>query len=95
MLGEVLEDPEKNVFGGMASKEMTVAYKLMIDLILATDMSRHGELLNALKALTTEQLNNELPLTSTQEEEVGKESGGAVVNQKRFDYRLQSLSWLG
>jgi cAMP-specific phosphodiesterase len=39
-----------NVFGGLTPAEASLAYKLMINNILATDMARHAEIVAAMKA---------------------------------------------
>ncbi|EAN76578.1 cAMP-specific phosphodiesterase [Trypanosoma brucei brucei TREU927] len=42
---EILSDPESDVFGGLEGAERTLAFRSMIDCVLATDMARHSEFL--------------------------------------------------
>ncbi|RNF15303.1 cAMP phosphodiesterase [Trypanosoma conorhini] len=43
---EILSDPDSDVFEGLESADRALAYRAMIDCVLATDMARHNELLN-------------------------------------------------
>ncbi|RNF03032.1 cAMP specific phosphodiesterase, partial [Trypanosoma rangeli] len=39
-------DPDSDVFEGLDGADRTLAYRAMIDCVLATDMAKHNELLN-------------------------------------------------
>ncbi|KAF8280938.1 putative cAMP specific phosphodiesterase [Trypanosoma cruzi] len=43
---EILSDPDSDVFEGLDAADRTLAYRSMIDCVLATDMAKHNELLN-------------------------------------------------
>ncbi|ESL06854.1 cAMP-specific phosphodiesterase [Trypanosoma rangeli SC58] len=43
---EILSDPDSDVFEGLDDADRTLAYRAMIDCVLATDMAKHNELLN-------------------------------------------------
>lgn len=43
---EILGDPDSNIFMGLSQQDLTFAYRGLIDCVLATDMARHGEMLN-------------------------------------------------
>lgn len=43
---EILSDPDSDVFEGLDDADRVLAYRAMIDCVLATDMARHGELLD-------------------------------------------------
>ncbi|CUG90589.1 cAMP-specific phosphodiesterase, putative, partial [Bodo saltans] len=53
---EILGDPESNIFAGLNQHDLTFAYRGLIDCVLATDMARHGEMLNNYIAMVA---NNE------------------------------------
>jgi cAMP-specific phosphodiesterase len=43
---EILADPGKNVFDGLEPQDKTRAFRQLIDCVLATDMARHGDVVN-------------------------------------------------
>nr|CCC92770.1 putative cAMP-specific phosphodiesterase [Trypanosoma congolense IL3000] len=51
---EILSDPESDVFGSLEGADRTLAFRSMIDCVLATDMARHGELLNKFLLLVSD-----------------------------------------
>eukprot|EP00672_Neobodo_designis_P027352 CAMPEP_0174839562 /NCGR_PEP_ID=MMETSP1114-20130205/8123_1 /TAXON_ID=312471 /ORGANISM="Neobodo designis, Strain CCAP 1951/1" /LENGTH=1138 /DNA_ID=CAMNT_0016073687 /DNA_START=99 /DNA_END=3515 /DNA_ORIENTATION=+ len=44
---EILQDKSSNMFEGMQKDEVASAYRVLIDAILATDMARHADLMQA------------------------------------------------
>lgn len=56
---EILTDHESNVFVGLNEQDRTYCYRCLIDCVLATDMARHGELVNNFVAMTKEGYNVE------------------------------------
>lgn len=48
---DILSDPSCNIFGVLPEPDITEAYRLMVDTILATDMARHEEICTELKEL--------------------------------------------
>ena len=48
---EILDDPAKCIFGGLSPEDAVIAYKSLIDCVLATDMSRHKELMEQFDAM--------------------------------------------
>eukprot|EP01012_Entosiphon_sulcatum_P012210 TRINITY_DN1762_c0_g1_i1.p1 TRINITY_DN1762_c0_g1~~TRINITY_DN1762_c0_g1_i1.p1 ORF type:complete len:601 (-),score=101.47 TRINITY_DN1762_c0_g1_i1:52-1587(-) len=58
---DILSDPTCNIFCGISEPELTEAYRLMVDTILATDMARHDEICNELKDLAVGPYSKENP----------------------------------
>ncbi|EAN76574.1 cAMP-specific phosphodiesterase [Trypanosoma brucei brucei TREU927] len=56
---EILSDPESDVFGGLEGAERTLAFRSMIDCVLATDMAKHGSALEAFLASAADQSSDE------------------------------------
>eukprot|EP00668_Euglena_longa_P004371 GGOE01005126.1.p1 GENE.GGOE01005126.1~~GGOE01005126.1.p1 ORF type:complete len:1250 (-),score=391.07 GGOE01005126.1:716-4441(-) len=50
---EVLSDPQTNVFHCLTAEQQTYAFKALVNVILATDMAKHGEISKAFKELPT------------------------------------------
>jgi len=48
---EVLSDPETNVFHSLSPDQRTYAFKMLVNIILATDMAKHGEISKSFKEL--------------------------------------------
>ncbi|CCD13013.1 unnamed protein product [Trypanosoma congolense IL3000] len=44
---EILSDPESDVFGSLEGADRTLAFRSMIDCVLATDMAKHGSALES------------------------------------------------
>lgn len=40
---EVLSDPQTNVFHSLTMEQQTYAFKALVNIILATDMAKHGD----------------------------------------------------
>jgi len=48
---KLLQSPEKDILAGLAAKQRQTFRKLVIDMVLATDMSKHMSLLADLKTM--------------------------------------------
>jgi cAMP-specific phosphodiesterase len=51
---EILQDPTSNMFEALDRESAATAYRTLIDAILATDMARHGDLLETFKNISDE-----------------------------------------
>jgi cAMP-specific phosphodiesterase len=51
---EILQEPTSNMFESLDHEQAATAYRILIDAILATDMARHGDLLNSYSEVISE-----------------------------------------
>ncbi|CAF4778898.1 unnamed protein product, partial [Rotaria sp. Silwood2] len=72
---KLLQADERNIFSNLAAKQIKTLRKMVIDMVLATDMSKHMKLLADLKTMV----------------ESKKVTGNNIIMLESYDDRIQVL----